>query len=56
MENIMGFLNACKELGVHPMALFEPDELVSKKNFVRIVYCIYELYELNNDVKGTLSS
>ena len=52
MDNINAFLNACEQLGLARAVLFEPDDLFSNKNFVKIVYCLHDLYTLYKKETG----
>jgi hypothetical protein len=47
MDNINSFLQSCESLGLPRSTLFEPDDLFSNKNFVKIVYCLHDLYSIN---------
>jgi hypothetical protein len=44
--NIRRFLEACKALGLPEKDLFEPDDLVENKNWIRVVYCLQALADL----------
>ena len=46
VDNLHQFLNACKQMDLAPSdELFEPFDLIDKKDVIKVVYSLYSMYE-----------
>lgn len=43
LENTTAFIDACKRLGVPKEVLFEPNDLIERRNFAKVVFCLQSL-------------